>query len=46
MCLRNPNGTIRMFTGSLNQNKSALQDWLLAANATNMASTLSAQWRR
>ena len=43
MCLRNPNGTIRMLTGSLNQNKSALHDWLLAASANNMANMLSAQ---
>ena len=37
MCLRNANGTVRMFTGNLNQNKSALHDWLLSANASNMA---------
>jgi hypothetical protein len=43
MCLRNPNGTIRTFAGSLNQKKSALHDWLLAANANNMANMLSAQ---
>ena len=43
MCLRNPNGTIRTFTGTLNQKKAALHDWLLGANATNMASMLSAQ---
>jgi len=43
MCLRNANGTLKMFTGNLNQNKSALHDWLLGANATNMANMLSAQ---
>jgi len=42
MCLRNPNGTIRTFTGTLNQKKTALHDWLLGANATNMARMLSA----
>jgi len=43
MCLRNANGTIKMFTGSLSQQKSALHDWLLGATATNMANMLSAQ---
>jgi hypothetical protein len=43
MCLRNPNGTIRTFTGTLNQKKTAVHDWLLGANATNMVSMLSAQ---
>jgi hypothetical protein len=43
MCLRNANGTIKTFTGSLSQQKSALHDWLLGANATNMANMLSAQ---
>jgi hypothetical protein len=41
--LRNANGTARDFTGSLAQNKSALNSWLLSANATNMAYMLSAQ---
>jgi hypothetical protein len=43
MCLRNGDGTIKTFTGSLNQQKSALHDWLLGANSTNMANMLSAQ---
>lgn len=43
MCLRNANGTIKTFTGSLAQQKTQLHDWLLSANATNMANMLSAQ---
>src|SRR5262249_37214608 len=43
MCLRNANGTIKTFTGSLSQQKTALHDWLLGANASNMANMLSAQ---
>jgi hypothetical protein len=43
MCLRNPNGSLRTFTGSLTQKKNQLHDWLLAASATNMANMLSAQ---
>jgi hypothetical protein len=41
--LRNANGTDRDFTGTLAQNKSALNSWLLSASATNMANMLSAQ---
>ena len=43
LCLRNANGTDKDFTGTLAQNKAALNDWLLVANATNMANMLSAQ---
>lgn len=43
LCLRNANGTMKTFTGSVNANKTALHDWLLSANATNMANMLSAQ---
>lgn len=43
MCLRNANGTIKTFTGSLAQQQLQLHDWLLGANATNMANMLSAQ---
>jgi hypothetical protein len=43
MNLRNANGSNRDFTGTLSQNKSALNSWLLSASATNMAYMLSAQ---
>jgi len=43
LCLRNANGTDQNFTGNLAQNKTALHDWLLGANANNMANMLSAQ---
>jgi hypothetical protein len=43
LCLRTASGTNQDFTGNLTQNKSALHDWLLNANATNMANMLSAQ---
>lgn len=41
--LRNANGSARDFTGSLSANKTAYNNWLLSANATNMAYMLSAQ---
>jgi hypothetical protein len=41
--LRNGNGSDRDFTGTLAQNTSALNTWLLGASATNMAYMLSAQ---
>jgi hypothetical protein len=41
--LRKADGTNQDFTGSLPQNKTALHDWLLGANAVNMANMLSAQ---
>jgi hypothetical protein len=41
--LRNANGSDRDFTGTLAANKTALNSWLLSANATNMANMLSAQ---
>lgn len=43
MCLRNANGTVKTFTGSLASQQLQLHDWLLGANATNMANMLSAQ---
>src|SRR6266481_5303088 len=41
--LRKANGTDQDFTGTLAQNKTALNSWILSANATNMAYMLSAQ---
>ena len=41
--LRNANGSNRDFTGTLAANKTALNGWLLSANANNMANMLSAQ---
>jgi hypothetical protein len=41
--LRNANGSDRDFIGTLAQNKTALNSWILSANATNMAYMLSAQ---
>lgn len=41
--LRNPNGSDRNFTDTLAKNKTALNQWLLGASATNMANMLSAQ---
>lgn len=43
LCLKNANGSDRDFTGSLTVNKTNYRDWLLSANATNMAYILSAQ---
>lgn len=43
LCLRNANGTNRDFTGSTSTNKTALRNWLLDANATNMSYMLSVQ---
>src|SRR6266487_4245040 len=43
LCLRNATGGNQDFTGSLAANKTALNNWLLSANATNMAYMLSAQ---
>ena len=43
LCLRNATGANQDFTGSLSANKTALNTWLLNANATNMAYMLSAQ---
>ena len=44
LCLRTANGGNQDFNSSnLNTNKSALHDWLLNANASNMANMLSAQ---
>ncbi|MEO7724793.1 MAG: hypothetical protein ABIU29_08930 [Chthoniobacterales bacterium] len=41
--MRTANGTDQNFTGSLAQNKTTLNTFLLGANATNMANMLSAQ---
>jgi hypothetical protein len=41
--LRNLDGSNRDFVASLAQNKTAYSNWLLASNASNMASMLSAQ---
>jgi hypothetical protein len=41
--LVNANGSDRDFTGSLTQNRSDLNKWLLAGEATNMAYMLSVQ---
>jgi len=41
--LAKANGAAQDFTGSLSQNKTALNSFLLNANATNMANMLSAQ---
>ena len=41
--LRNANGTDKDFLGALTANRSALNSWLLGANASNMAYMLSAQ---
>jgi len=43
LCLRTAGGGDQNFGTNLAQNKSALHDWLLNANATNMANMLSAQ---
>lgn len=43
LCLKKANGTDQDFTQNLAQNKTALHDWLLGANAVNMANMLSAQ---
>src|SRR5262245_62764905 len=43
LCLRNGDGSNRDFPANLNQAKTALHDWLLGANATNMANMLSVQ---
>jgi hypothetical protein len=43
LCLRTATGSDQNFTGALAANKTALHDWLLNANATNMANMLSAQ---
>jgi len=43
LCLRNATGGNQDFTGSLAANKTALNNWLLSASATNMAYMLSAQ---
>jgi hypothetical protein len=43
LCLRNATGGNVDFTGSLANNKTALNSFLLGANATNMANMLSAQ---
>jgi hypothetical protein len=43
LCLRNATGANQDFTGTLAQQKTALNTWLLNANATNMAYMLSAQ---
>jgi hypothetical protein len=43
LCLRTANGGNQDFNGTLTQNKTALNTWLLNANATNMAYMLSAQ---
>src|SRR5206468_2931218 len=42
-CLRNADGSNRDFTSDLLTNKTDLHDWLLSANAVNMANMLSAQ---
>ncbi len=39
----NANGTPRDFTGTTTANRTALNSWLLSANATNMSYILSAQ---
>jgi hypothetical protein len=43
LCLRDSTGANQDFNGSLSANKTALNTWLLNANATNMAYMLSAQ---
>jgi hypothetical protein len=45
LCLRNASGTHHVFpvSGNCNSGRSDLHDWLLGANATNMAYMLSAQ---
>src|SRR5207302_10849957 len=43
LCLVNANGAAQDFTGSLANNKTALNTWLLNATATNIAYMLSAQ---
>jgi hypothetical protein len=43
LCLRTANGSNQDFTGSLATNKTALNKWLLSADAVNMAYMLSAQ---
>lgn len=43
LCLKNANGTDHDFTGSLAQNKTNYNNWVLSATATNMAYMLSAQ---
>jgi len=43
LCLRNATGADVNFTGTLAANKTALNSFLLGANATNMANMLSAQ---
>jgi hypothetical protein len=43
LCLVNQAGSAQDFAGTLTANKTALANWLLAANATNMAYMLSAQ---
>jgi hypothetical protein len=43
LCLRNASGGNQDFNGTLAQNKSALNSWLLSATATNMAYMLSVQ---
>jgi len=43
LCLRNATGGNQDFNGTLAQNKTALNSWLLSATATNMAYMLSAQ---
>jgi len=43
LCLRNATGGNQDFTAALAANKTALNNWLLNANATNMAYMLSAQ---
>jgi hypothetical protein len=43
LCLRNATGANQDFTGTLAQQKTALNTWLLNANAINMAYMLSAQ---
>jgi hypothetical protein len=43
LCLRNANGSDKDFTSTLANNKTALNAWLLAGNAVNMAYMLSVQ---
>jgi hypothetical protein len=43
LCLVKATGQAQDFTGTLAQNKTALNSWLLSATATNMAYMLSAQ---
>jgi hypothetical protein len=43
LCLRDANGNNADFNGSLTAQRTALNTWLLNANATNMANMLSAQ---